>query len=220
MRLSSVEVARSAWVLDPAELNPHGKRLFPDITSALIQTFEFCDFPKTFAEIVDASTNNKPLIFKNGRFTTKRGEQIVGDLELHNIGIAAITTTSTSDSTDFLAQVAELGVEQGLTFDTSMIRYRIYVSQIIAYAERDLGNFGKLNEFIALLQGLPVDGKIDKKHFFSMAFRQEGSTGNAFVIERRINTPFSENKWYSVAPCETQKHIELLNKFEEAVGSE
>jgi hypothetical protein len=35
-----------------------------------------------------------------------------------------------------------------------------------------------------------------------------------FSIQRRDNTPFSENKYYSDAPLPTELHIKLLEQFE------
>lgn len=35
-----------------------------------------------------------------------------------------------------------------------------------------------------------------------------------FVIERRVETPFFENKYFTSAPLPTKEHIELVKDFE------
>jgi hypothetical protein len=36
----------------------------------------------------------------------------------------------------------------------------------------------------------------------------------AFTIERRTDTPFSQNRYFSTAPLPTDKHIELIDRYE------
>jgi hypothetical protein len=40
-----------------------------------------------------------------------------------------------------------------------------------------------------------------------------------FSIQRRDNTPFSENKYFSDAPLPTDVHIRLLEEFETAISN-
>ena len=38
-----------------------------------------------------------------------------------------------------------------------------------------------------------------------------------FSIQRRIEAPFSDNKYYSESPLQTEEHIKVLEEFEEAI---
>ena len=48
---------------------------------------------------------------------------------------------------------------------------------------------------------------------------QIGLKPSPFSIERRVNTPFSENTYFSAAPLGTFAHLELLQQFETALGA-
>jgi hypothetical protein len=221
MRLSSVYSARAVWFLDIDELNPHGKRLFPDIVPALVEAFGFSIFPETPAQM--DPTTKTGIVFKNGKFPTgKPGDGVVAwDFEIHAAGMAVETRDSTDTSEYILGEVAKWGIrELGLNFTPEMVRKKGYVSALVFYPEGDIAKgLQKLNEFADLLSAIPMIGEVKKRELTSLLFKSEGSDRWAFTFERRADAPFSENKYFSTSDVPTDVHVSLLTRFEALLSS-
>jgi hypothetical protein len=221
MRLSSVYSARAVWFLDMDELNPHGKRLVPDLISALVRDFEFTVFPQTVDQMDPAAKTG--IAFKNGKFPTgEKGDGVVAwDFEIHAAGIAVETKDSTDVSEHILGEVANWGVREfGLNFTPAMIRKKAYVSQLVFYPEGDFTKgLQKLSEFSDLLSATAIFNEVKKRELTGLFFKSEGSDRWAFTFERRADAPFSENKYFSASDVPTDVHVSLLTRFEALLSS-
>ena len=62
MKLLSVALARSVWLVYLSDLNPRGRNLYPLISSFLLDTYRFQKYPKT----ADDLDETKGIIFNNG----------------------------------------------------------------------------------------------------------------------------------------------------------
>jgi hypothetical protein len=220
MKLSSIHAARAVWLLDIDELNPHGKRLFPDLVPALVKAFEFSTFPETTAQMdPNAATG---IAFRNGKFPTGNDGTIVAwDFEIHAAGIAVETRDSTDTSEYILGELARWGIREfGLNFDPAMIRKKVYISQLVIYPDKDITKgLQKLNEFADLLSDTVMIGTLQKRELTGLLFKAEGADRFAFTFERRAGAPFSENKYFSVCDVPTGVHISLLERFENLLSS-
>jgi hypothetical protein len=116
--------------------------------------------------------------------------------------------------------------ELGLAYEPSMIRRWNYTSQVIFRSDIPLAGVqtpfqtlaDKMNKHVLELtgEGLKYElvsffvdyDQLTRKHPFGR-----------FSIQRRDNTPFSENKYFSEAPLPTDLHIKLLEEFEADVIS-
>jgi len=59
--------------------------------------------------------------------------------------------------------------------------------------------------------GTVAAGASSRRHPYS-TIRKEPIAG--FTIQRRVDTPFGENKYFSEAPLPTEIHLDLLQQFE------
>ena len=218
MRLSSVNAARAVWLLDIDELNPHGRRLFPDLVPALVAAFGFTVFPENSGQM--DPTAKTGIAFKNGKFPCVDGP-VSWDFEIHAAGIAVETKNSTTVSEGLLGELVDWGVREfGLNFRPAMIRKTVYVSQLVFYPDGDINKgLDRLNGFADILSSVPIIGDVKKIELNSLYFKSEGSDRWAFTFERRADAPFSENKYFSASDVPTDVHIELINRFEALLSS-
>ncbi|MGB7229926.1 MAG: hypothetical protein WBD26_19465, partial [Candidatus Acidiferrales bacterium] len=111
--------------------------------------------------------------------------------------------------------------ELGLVYEPSMIKRWQYASQVTFYSDVGLATncraFRNLAENVKKsvreitgedlnheLTGVLVDyDQLERKHPLGR-----------FSIQRRDNTPFSEDKYFSDAPLTTDAHLKILEQFE------
>jgi hypothetical protein len=214
MENRAILLARALAWIEPAELNPTGKSFYPDLARALVARYNFQKFPQKLEEFDEA----KGVTFGTGKIGNSTIEQVV----IYTYGIQLDTRSSTQESKRLLEEAFEWGAKElGLTYKPSMIKRWQYASQVIfstkvgltdaSLAVRKLAT--SLKEHIGQLIGesheyelmaLMVDyDQLSRKHPLGR-----------FSIQRRDNTPFSENKYFSDAPLPTDVHLKLLEQFE------
>lgn len=215
MELLNVITARSVWLFDPAEMNPSGKKVMSDIFIWLKEMYKFEKFP---ASVVDLEDN--ALVFTRGSFVNKAGLTVGIELKIYKDGILANASSSTRDSEDFTENILSLcATEFGLIYKPEMIRYKITFSELNFHSvKKVLGIYDKVNEFANKISSLIVG---EPKAIFDVAgvnFMPSTTIPNyqlsPFIVERKINTMPTENKYYSRAPLHTDYHLRLLEEFE------
>lgn len=222
MELSSVVAARAVWFLDIDELNPYGKRLFPDILPAMVEQFGFTEVPQQFSHVDPEDKNG--VAFRNGKFQPpgSRSEDIpvAFDFEIHAAGLAVQTRSTTDLSEHILARLVDWSVQNhGVNFRPSMIRYKAYVSQIVFHPdESTIKGLQKFNDFADMLSKTEIGGFTRRQALSSILYKSEGSDRWSFTFERRASAPFSENKYFSSCDAPTPVHMELLARFEKMLS--
>jgi len=211
--------ARATWLFDTADLNPKGKSLFPDLLDWLKETYRFEQAPKS----LPPEGENKGLEFKKGEFQTEEEMFVNVDLTVWNDGLVANSSKTTEDTDKFLGDVLRNATtEFSLTFDPNMVRRKLYISELNVKIDEP---FAKLNhrlaDFAEKLSALLPDARPFSAGGISF---WTDTTFNVtklppFGIERRVNAPFSENRFYTKAPLQTHQHIELLTEFEEILAA-
>jgi hypothetical protein len=214
MEGETILLARSlAWV-EPTELNPTGKVFYPDLVKALVARYNFQKFPQTLEEFDES----KGVTFGAGKLGDSTIEQVV----IYTYGIVLDTRKSTKESKRLLEEAFQWGAKEvGLTYKPSMITRWQYLSQVIFHSTVALTSISPGAQRIAKtltenvgqitgeslkyeVTGLLVDyDQLSRKHPLGR-----------FSIQRRENTPFSENKYFSEAPLPTDVHLKLLEQFE------
>lgn len=215
MELSAVTLARCIGFVEMFDLNPRGRVFFPEILEALVKRCHFQKFPKEYSELDE----RKGVDFLEGKW----GEVTVDKLTLYQDGILIDTHSSTADSERILHEALSWAASEfGVTYRPEMIKRKAYVSGLTFYSEAPI--LAALNPTLSALSD-----RISRavSEIFRNDFRYEptGITAHydlslkqipvaAFTIQRRLQTPFSENKYFSEAPLPTDVHLELLKEFE------
>lgn len=214
MRLASVLLARATAWIEPIDLNPKGSAFYPDIAKALVARYKFQEFPSSPADFDEA----KGVRFAFGKI----GDSVIDQVVIYAYGVVLDTRSSTAESRRLLENaLAWAAKEIGLLYEPSMIKRWQYASQITFYSEVGLTTacqaFQSLSENVQSsvqdvmgeklryeLTGILVDyDQLERKHPLGR-----------FSIQRRDNTPFAENKYFSDAPLPTDVHLKILEQFE------
>ena len=218
MKLQSVIIARSVWLFSILDFNPKGKSLVP-ILVPLVDRYKFIKYPKTTEEL----TGNQ-FKFEAGRFTGKSGDAIAVNLTVYDDGLVADTRSATEDSDLFLHDLMIwLHEEHGLLKYEKILKKKIYVSELFLNCEQSLNNLNPgltaFREEMALCDPGYGQSPIEVTGI-SLGYDPENTLGKTvnFKFERTLNTPFSENRYYSLAPFPTENHLSLLKKLEKILS--
>ncbi len=214
MQLASVVLARALGYVETADLNPGGAVFFPELVQKIVERFEFQKYPQTFEE----TDEDKGVTFIEGRwngvnvdkFTIFRGALIVD------------TSASTTDSERIMDEALTwAATECGINYRPGMIRRKQYVSDLTFYSDVKL-----LAVHPALLKLQKAVTDHEEKHLgqrleydlthFGLDFDHTLNplVAAPFSIQRRGNSLFSENKYFSEAALPTDVHIKLLEQLE------
>jgi hypothetical protein len=198
------------------DLNPVGRVFFPDMIPALVKRYSFQKFPKEYGELDE----QKGVEFLEGKW----GEITVERFIVYQNGILVDTRSSTADSEKILEEALLWSASEfGLAYRPGMIKRKAYVSSLTFYSEIPL--LSGLNDALSKLSAR-IGNATSQVIGHPLSFETVGITMShewpqvagrpiaAFTINRRIETPFSENKYFSEAPLPTDLHITLLQEFE------
>lgn len=217
MEITSILLARAtAWV-EAAELNPKGQTFYPDLTKALVTRYNFQIFPQK-AEDYDQV---KGIVFGAGKLGKSTIEQIV----IYTYGLILDTRESTQESRHLLEEALQwASKELGLHYKSSMIKRWQYWSQISFSSKQQLLDVSPALRKLAEGIERSVNETIGEQLHYDLVstsidydqLTRKHPLGR-FSIQRRENTPFFENKYFSEAPLPTDVHIRLLEEFEAAI---
>ena len=217
MKVLSVAAAHSSWLFDISDLNPKGKSLFPEMFDWLKDNYHFAQAP---ASIADLDKDTKALVFLNGEFQAREEVFVAVELRIFNDGLVANSSSSTDDTDKFLEDVlTSAAAEFSLTFEPAMVRRRQYISELNIRLEQPLGNLNpKLVQFANKLTAMTAAVNPSAFEVGGISFWADVTHSvykiPGFSIERKINAPFNENRFFSRAPLKTQEHIAMLEELE------
>jgi hypothetical protein len=210
MEVIKVQLARTIWLFDIQELNPKGASLYPEIYDGLGLRYDFATRPT--AEQIQSGES---LHFKHGKFVYEQ-TPVELDLDMHTDGVVASCRHSTEAAHSFLVDcLLWLGTELGIVYPQHISKKRIYRSELIVGMDAKLGDLTqRLQDFSGLLS--VISNKTIQPT--GLLFGEDGGTSAVFVIDRRANTPWSDNRYFSSATFGTAEHIEILTRFESIIA--
>ena len=215
MKLLSIHTARSIWLLPINYFNPSGRQIIP----AVEEIIDRYSFLKTTPLAEVFGSEKKGLELKIGTFIKKDDVPIEVSLAIHNDGLVAETRSSTEDSDLFLEDVLTFLSEHfDLAPHSELPINKKYLSEIYFTLNKMPEFFSKLtSSFINKSSGYINRDKVGNFGFMGIHLATDPDlSGNPLLIrvEREVNVPFNENRFFSTAPIKTSEHIELLEGLE------
>jgi len=215
MELLNVVRARSTWLFDLGELNPKGKSVFPELLEWLKDLYNFSKAPASATDLDET----KALAFLGGTFQVREEIFIDVDLRIYNDGVIADTKSSTDDSDAILADVLKsAAMEFKLNYHPDALKRILYVSEINVTTPHSLERLNpKLNAVAAKISSALSELGVQPFELASIAFWPDQVTSSPvahFRLERKLHVPYSHNRYYSIAPLATPKHLEVLSDIE------
>jgi hypothetical protein len=218
MRQASILLAQALVWIEPTDLNPGGVPFYPDMVKALASRFNFVKVPEKLEEFDPV----KGIIFAGGRFDGT----VIDQLGFYTYGIALNTRISTDRSKQLLKGILEWGVKEfGLIFKPEMAKRWQYSSHVTFYSDVLPLHFPKpllelSGKVTAAVRELLNENLTYEPTLISIDYDQltRKHPVGPFTIQRRENTPFSEDKYWSSAPLPTDVHIKLLEEFEKSLS--
>jgi hypothetical protein len=219
MQLASVPLARVLAYVEGTELNPRGTAFFPEIIQRIIERFEFQKYPQSFEE----TDEDKGVNFFEGRWNGVN----VSKFTIFTGALVVDTSSSTADSDKILEEALLWAASDlGLNYKPGMIKRRQYISDLVFYSDIQL--LAVHRAFVNLQKAVTEAGEqylwqrreYDLTHFgldFDKTLTPLVSA--AFSIQRRGNTLFTDNKYFSEAPFPTDVHIKLVEQLEADLSS-
>jgi hypothetical protein len=219
VKLLSISTARAIWFFHQTDLNPRGKAVERNAIVEIGRRYKFAKIP-TPAELVDARQKNEPVVYPAGEFQSPSGTTIEVALTAYRDALFADTRSNTSDSEAFLVDMLEwLTSKLGLVdYKTISIR-KMYVSEIYVALDNSLSGINpKLKKFVkSLTEKMKTPFKDIYFDVGSLSFWIDPAlkhTHVPFRLERQVDVGFDEGRYYSIAPFETDVHLEAVAELE------
>jgi len=190
------------------------KVFYPHLVTALVARYGFQKFPQRLEEFDQV----KGVIFAGGRVDDFTIDQVI----LYTYGILLDTRSSTDVSRSLLEEaMLWASKEMGLVYKPSMIKRWDYTSQISFYSKVDLTSAHLAFQRLAESTSKHIEQTLGERLKYELSgfivdydqLARKHPLGR-FSIQRRDNTPFSENKYFSDAPLPTNVHLKILEQFE------
>jgi hypothetical protein len=221
MRLSAIIQARTLAFVESFDMNPHGAVFYPTIVQGLVEKFGFMKYPQKIEEFDEM----KGVDFLAGTWSGMTVEKFT----IYRNGLLLDTRVSTEVSKQIILEGAEWAASTfGLTFAPEMISRWGFLSSVVFYSDcpnllRGSPAATKMRDNIQRAvtesSGDDTDWEPTVLTFHSESVPRKPVTA-PFTIQRRAETSFSENKYYSEAALPTDVHLALLEQFEADVVAE
>ena len=221
MELLNIITARSIWLFPVQDLNPQGRAVESDLIGWLKATYHFQKYPSS---PLDFDPESKTLMFKGGKFKSGDDENneeryITVDLAIYTDGLVANTRSSTENTDHFLDEAIRSAVKSLNLVYPEKIRKKLYYSEMDVRLDRPMHSLNpKLEKLADTISSSQGDANSTTFEFSGVSFLPDPKAHvavSAFSIERKVNTEWSENRYYSKAPLQTNAHLKLLKEFEE-----
>ncbi len=201
------------------DLNPRGTVPYPAIVEQLIQRYGFQVFPQKPEEFDEG----KGVKFLSGFWNGTVIEQLV----IYTYGILLDTRKGTAESKQLLEEaLVWASNELGLQYHSGMIKRWNYASSLVFETSANFTALHPVLQAACDFLTQTVEGNPGEHLPYEITaivadfdqLKRKHALGR-FSIQRRENTPFADNRWYSDAPLKTEDHIHLLEVLESVLLS-
>jgi hypothetical protein len=217
MKVVATEAGRVLDLVPLEELRSRRGVYFPDFVNAIVSRYGFVTPPASLQESMKSGAK-----FEIGKFTVNGEDVVIKELGIYNDGLiceAFDTTFAELALDDFMQWAADTF---GLQERTSPIQ-RTYTSALVCIFDKAIeAGLGKLSGICELLsRALNASYGWDYQFSLSrLAFNVDPKAiptlrATNFILERRVQADYSENRYFSIAPLKTDEHIDLLRRLED-----
>ncbi len=214
MELISVHLARLVALIDVQALDPTGKMCVPQVYAEFSARYNFFKGPSSIEEMDLA----KGIVFSAGHFE----DLAIDEITLYPNGIVVDTRSSTDNAARVFDNILSTARESwGATVQS---KRRHYVSQLYFSSKWQLSLLNPLLQKVADHLSSKVSSDMDHPIVYepsailiNMDTSQLKITPAHFTLERKAETPFCENTYYSAAPLGTTEHWKLLTDIESSL---
>jgi hypothetical protein len=215
MELISIVLARIVAFLEVRAVDPSGKASPPEIFRQIAAKYAFAKAPQNTTEM----DFEKGVEFSTGKF----GQINIDRIAIFTNGVVVDTRSSTDDCERVLSNFLSWTKETlGAKVDPSR---KNYVSQILFRSDLRLSLLHPVLTPITERLSTFVTGELKQPIAYEPTSVLLGPdltltklSPVQFSIERRAETPFFENTYFSNAPLRTADHLDVVKQFEEALN--
>ena len=213
MKLVNIRSARAIWLVPLNDLNKRGRFLLPAV-GGLIERYSF-QKPPSEESLVTSPTK---VAFEVGSFNSADGVPIYVNLTVHDDGFVVDTRASTEEADRFLQDaLAWLSSEFQLPQVSDLAVRKLFVSEVTVVFDHKLAVFHPAMErFSSSLNFKTFSKPLALSRIVFSSDPSESKQTASLRIERELDTPFADNRYYSYAGTTTTEHLALLEAFERA----
>jgi hypothetical protein len=216
MKIVTIDGGRVLDLVPLEELRPSAGVYLPDFISAVATRYSFANVPTDLGEAIKSGAK-----FDTGKFMFNGNPISIKELGIYSDGLIC-----EAHGTHF----ADLILDDLLQWATDKFKlkerlapiHRTYTSGLVCIFDKSVeSGLGKLTTICDLLSKACNDlyGWKYKYNLNRLAFNVDPTEiphlrSTNFILERRLQVPYSENRYFSIAPLKTEAHIELLETIE------
>jgi hypothetical protein len=216
MKLSSILTSKTVRFLFGTFQS--GSAYIPHVNKLMHERFGFLGLPKSLEEM----DGNKGIKFMHGNFNGIT----IDLLEVFNDGLVVHTKTNTNQADRFIDGLIDT-VKKELNFVPQEIphRSRMYISELEVSLDKDIAgafkNFSKVAELITASISELAD-ETPSMQGTGLVFNYDVTKSPhikpvRFTLERRAESAFDTNLYFSSAPLPTDAHLSVLQEIERAL---
>ena len=215
MKVISIETGRVLQLFVPDEIKPSGGIYLPELIKLVTERYGFTK-PATIE-----MTDKGGAKFEYGQLISGSRKVNLREVGIYNDGVI-IVADNTTDA-DFATDDALMWARHAFNLrepDTKIPRR--YTSQVVVEFEKPIDSALKafdgvrrqLAETLKRSQGIDAKMDILKIGFNADPMSVPPLLNTEFLIERRLQQPYSKNRFFCTAQLRTEEHIKLLENFE------
>jgi hypothetical protein len=215
MKIIATEAGRILDLVPLEEFRPPQGIYLPDFISAVMARYDFPLAPN----LTEATKTGAK--FEHGKFIHHDESIVIKELGIYSDGM--ICEAFNTDFAEFVLDdfVRWATVTFKLQEPTSLVR-RTYTSALVCNFDKSVETaLGKLSRTCDLLSQTLSDayGWKYQYNLNRLAFNVDPQTIpplrlTNFILERRLQVSYSENRYFSIAPVKTETHKKLLQAIE------
>lgn len=219
MRIISYNNARVTWLFPLEEIGPLDGMNGSNLISEISRRYEFKNIPSVAAP---EEMQKNGVKFGLGKFKVSDRIQVVTELSVYSDGIVAISEQTETGHLFLIDLLGWLRRDFGFREFSSEVK-ELFLSELTVEFDQALSRLlpsfelitNAVSKFTApMFQTKDTMGfaRIDLEFDRTSPTIKQGAP--RFVIERRTNVPFSQERYFCSAPMRTTEHVKSLTEIE------